>query len=288
MSDSYSTKNNQITSDIQMSLESITGPLAEAYKQFQPDTILHASEIMNERRTNEKLREQWFWTADSALYTVEEGEAILYFGNRDTNLIFENINEATKQLRETNNYRPEQADVERVINSVETGQTLRLNLSDLKLDRYNSEWSYFKISTSKYNKLNDSQRAFAEKVFGEGTDFKTNMKMLKEADIESTRILVLNPKYVEKQASESPVSLTCWLSGFSGYSGFIASEKITNLSNGYVRGVLKVTEGDAPENPIQTAYQTILKTPINKLQTEANPEVIQKMLKIGAEYVKNL
>lgn len=83
-------------------LVNVNRPLAEASKQLDPATIQiqHAREITAERRTNRDLRNQWFWTADFPMYTVEDGEAVLYFAGRDNNLIFKNIDEATELEQE--------------------------------------------------------------------------------------------------------------------------------------------------------------------------------------------
>ena len=60
-------------------LETLVGPLAKKFPQLVRDTILHSDQLTTERRTNPGLRDQWFYTADFPLYTVEkEGKQIIY------------------------------------------------------------------------------------------------------------------------------------------------------------------------------------------------------------------
>ncbi len=56
-----------------MSLETVTGPLAETYKKVDPSTISSSAELMKERQNDKELRQEWFWTRQSAMYTIEDG-----------------------------------------------------------------------------------------------------------------------------------------------------------------------------------------------------------------------
>ncbi len=188
-----------------MSLESITGRLAETYPQLDPNTIQHSAEITNDRRTNSDLRNQWFWTADFPMYAME-GEAVLYLAPREHNLAFKNLPEAVKQIRQNGNYKPSQEDVASVVESAKSGQTLRVKLSDLRLEEDNDEWCHFNIDTENYDSLNASERALAERAYGQGDDFAKNMKMLNKAGIKTTRFYVLNPNYVEENVEDGAIS----------------------------------------------------------------------------------
>lgn len=226
------------------------GLLAETFQTLDPNTIQHASEITNDRRDNKELRKQWFWTADSSLYRVEDNEAVLYFGQRDTNLIFRNIEDATQQLLRDNNYVPSRDDIKSVLDSVETGSTLRIKLSDLGIRSHGDEWYYgdkwcggewdfFEISISDYDSLNGTQRTFAERVYGQGDDFEENMKMFKyEGYIHTTRIYVLNPDYVKKHVQEdSAIARVSRLYYFGYYSDFSANVRDVANPDYALRGV---------------------------------------------------
>jgi hypothetical protein len=185
-------------------LVNLVGNWPDTFPKLDPATIQHASEIMNDRRTirdgNQKwrLRRKWFWTADSALYRVEDDEVVLYFGNRDTNLIFSNFEDAKSQFSTSGNYFPSPEDISRVVDSVEDGNTLRIKLSDLELEENGNIWNSFSFSTSEYESLNETQRAFAEMIYGRGDDFVQNMKMLNDEGISTTTVSVLNPNYVKQ------------------------------------------------------------------------------------------
>ena len=233
-----------------MALENLVnrqGALAETYSQLDPNTIQHSAEIMNDRRTDRDLRKKWFWTADFPMYRIEDDEAVLYIAGRENNLIFEYIEEATRQIIRNINYVPEQEDIARVVASVESGETLRIKLSDLGLKRENSEWSYFEIDTAEYDEtLNPEQRKVAERFYGQGDDFVKNMKMLKEEGISKTRVNILNLDYVENHVEEDgAVARACWLSCFGDSSGFLACDWLVDVAYSSLRGVLsKVAEGD--------------------------------------------
>ena len=234
-----------------MALEGVVnkiGPLAETSAELDILTAQHASEITNDRRTQRKraekkeLRDTPFWTADSILYRVEDSEAILYFGDRSTNLIFRNIEEAIAQLIRCNNYTPGQGDIQSVISSAKTGNTLRIRLSDLELQEDNEECSFFEISTTHYDKLNDTQRAFAEKVYGQG-DFVANMRMLKNAGKSIIRIYVLNPDYVKSHVAEDcAIARLSKLENFGELSEFYATERDVNEFDVALRGVPLISQ----------------------------------------------
>jgi hypothetical protein len=175
------------------------------------------------QRTLVKLRA--FYTNNFGLYALENqdapgvhnetGEAYLYFGGRENNPIFGNLEEACRQLTLTGNYVPS------TDNAVTAkGSALRVRLADLNLQEHNDELSYYEIDTSNYNLLNPAQRALAEAVHGSGEQFGNVMKMLREAGISKTRIYVLNPKYVQKHAKEHDICRACWLDNFNGGSFF--------------------------------------------------------------------
>lgn len=218
-------------------LENIAGALLETYKQLDPSTIQHAHEIMNEKRTNKDLRDQCIITADHSMYAVEDDEEFLYFSGRENNLIFQNIEEAVKQLKETDNYKPTREGIEQVIESAKAGNTLKVKISDLKLVTINNEYGYFKIDTKNYDKLNPEQRKLAERVYGEGEDFIENMKMLNDSGIGMAMVYVLTPKYVKQHAKENPISRPSWLNGFGYDSSFNTNGGDVKSGYNFLRGV---------------------------------------------------
>ena len=218
-------------------LETLIGPLAQTAPHLEPGTIQHADQLTTERRTNTVLRSKLLYTADSALYTLNDGEAMLYLGREQTNPVLNNIVEAAKQLLETGNYRPKPEDIEAVINAPDT---LKVKLSDLKLRKLNGEVSYFEINTKRYNKLNAKQREVAERVYGQGDDFVKNMKMLKDEGMSKIRVYVLNPDYVKKNVQQDgAIARASWIKGFGGGSLFFADVGHVGGRNS-LRGVRRV------------------------------------------------
>ncbi len=221
-------------------LEVKTGPLAQIYPLFEPDSLQHAHEIMTARRTDSSLQNRWFWTADFPMYSVEDGEEVLYFAGRDHNLMFRDIQNATSQLLRSQNYVPPKEGIGEVVAASKTGTVLRVKLSDLKLERENDEWGYFKIDTSNPDSLNLTQRAFAERVYGQGAEFAENMQMLQKAGKEATRIYVLNPDYVKSEVKgDGAIARASWLGRFGGSLRFFAGGRGVDDPYCSLRGVLR-------------------------------------------------
>jgi len=261
-------------------LETLMGTLAQTLPQLDRGTILHSDELTTERRTNPELRKMLFYTADSTVYTVErekrEGllgkirsffrldkEAIWYLGRGETNPIFNNIEEATQQLIRTGNYilrREKRGEIDAVITAEDT---LKVKLSDLRLQGKGNVFRYFEIDTANYDSLNEHQRIVAERVYGSGEDFIENMKMLNEAGIGKIEIYVLNPSYVKQNVPQNgALARASMLYPFYGHSMFYAIGWGVDYYEG-LRGVRKVAEGDAPkvEDPSEQAFQTLLRHP---------------------------
>lgn len=219
---------------------------------------------MNNRRDEIRLTYHFFWTANFALYRVENGEAILYFGGREDNPIYKNIIKATTQLIEVRNFKPDKEDIQAVIDSVGSGSTLRVELSELNLippslmaaqiqrskqKRNKYDFRVFEINTSDYGqKLNNTQRILAERVFGQRNDFIKNMRMLSEDGIKTTKITVLYPPYVKDNVKkDSALIRLCSLASFSNgsfldatYAGYYVDEDNYRFYNKqYLRGILK-------------------------------------------------
>lgn len=258
---------------------------------FDPSTVQCSDEITKDRKTDIDLRNIWLWTANTALYRIEDSEAVLYFSRGDTsrraNPILKNLDEAKTQLLNTQNYRPSQEDIAAVVGSVETGETTRFKLSDLSLQRHDDEFSYFEIDTENYNNLNETQRQFAEMVYGSGDDFKEAMNTLRTSKqkIKTTRIYVLNEDYVKnKVKGDEAVARACRLNDFDCYSDFNAGGR--GVDNAYcsLRGVPKVGEADAQK--IKDFYALLEQNPaaVKLAESILNEKTASIVLSMGSSY----
>jgi len=232
-----------------MNLETLTGPLAESFKNVDPNTISSSAEIMKERQINEQLTEKIFWTRQSAIYTVEDGEVMLYLTDKvDDNLIFQNIDEATRQLIRYGRYVPEDNEsVERIVGSLEG-----VKLSELDLSVEGNQFSYFEIDTLDYDSLNPSQRFLAEKIYGTGDDFKASMKMLCDKGIEDTRVYLMNVK----ADTVGTIVWACKLNDID--NDFLFSACGEEVDDEYVG--LRGIPVEAEDNYLN-AYQTLVESP---------------------------
>jgi len=274
----------------QGTLETVVGLLAETAPQLKLETIQSACQLTNERRIDFDLRSPWFYSSDTALYQVENGEVFLYFGNGIVNPVLNNVKEASKELASKGIYFPNQEDVDTVAESAKAGDTLKVKLSDLRLKWAWDEWSYLEIETDNYGELKKAERLLAERVFCQGADFVDNMKMLNNAGITTTRIYVLKPRYVKEKATGKAIALASWLYGFGNYSGFGAPVRYAYSHNG-LRGVKVAVKSSAQKidpiiDPIEQAYQTILKYP-DKSVKAMTPDIATGLSGLVTGYLAN-
>lgn len=234
-------------------LDTIRDSLAAGYKRLKKGTMRTSAQLQKERLTNKGLRSFSGYTANCAMYEMQDGEAYVHFLAGDNNFFFKNIDEVCEQLIATGNYVVPAGEVEPARRAAKS-----FKLSDLGLIKHNDELSYFEINTKKYDKLNPVQRQFAEAVHGEGKDFKNVMEMLNNNGKNTTRVYVLNPQYVQNYFKNHPVekavARACWLNNFDSSSSFSASYRVVDFHNG-LRGVPLVSaEGGRAVEGDKTIY----------------------------------
>ncbi|MBI5390523.1 hypothetical protein HZB02_03475 [Candidatus Woesearchaeota archaeon] len=227
-----------------------------------PKTWQTSAEICVARVTDPELRTRPFYTANFAMYRVEDGEAVLYFGGREANPLMAHMEEAASQLIKTGNYLVPAVQRDAVLASVNEGTTLKVNLADLDLKGSNDEFSsFFTINTAALDTLNPAQRALASRVYGKKNALQQYMGFLAEANNKETRIYVLNPDYVKKKIrGNAAVAQACWLKEFFVKGSIFDATFSCVYVRSAVRGVRRVVaEGDAQKlNPLQNAYNLVL------------------------------
>lgn len=251
-------------------LENAYGTLAETVPQLVLSSIQHADQITTERRTNHGLRSFVFYTADGAMYRVED-KPVLYLTRGPSNPIFRNLEAATDQLLRTHNYIPPQQHVEEAISAPDT---LRIDILSLKLAIHDDEFSYFTINTEKPNDLNEAQQAMAWRVYGQGNEYSLNMAMLEnELEISETRIYVLNPEYV--QSTAGTIARGCGLFEFDDDSRFIAIDRYLDDRDA-LRGVrVDADKGGSQQNEHAAHIEPVLAKPIRTAAEE--PSLLQRV-----------
>ena len=128
-----------------MALKNVTGtllptllPTLLAYKELEPGTFQHVDQLTTERRTNQELRNQSFYTADGELYTVQKREHLWVITREPQNLVLENIDEAYRQLTgQGRNYFP---DANAAQFSLEHVDSVVVDLKGLKLVKNNDQY----------------------------------------------------------------------------------------------------------------------------------------------------
>ncbi len=215
----------------------VSDSLAENYHKLDPYSIQYASELMNDRRDDENLRNQKFWTADSVTYQVKNDEVLIHLAKRENNLIFKNLTKAIHQITNTGYFIPSKESLDTVI---ESETTLHFKSSELGLKEYeqDSTYAYVGIDTSMYNlTLNQYGRILAERLFGEGKDFKKNMLLLQENGISQTKIFFPSPKIIKDLlGNEGVMTFLCGLNSFDMNSNVTASSSDVNCPDIHIRG----------------------------------------------------
>ena len=211
-----------------MTLETVTGTLAEAYKLLCPESILHADELMKKRRlhpitSDGDLRHQRFYTADGEIYFLQgqNRTPTLAITRGSSNPLFKDstIDAYCQQLTKNHNYHPTIIDIGRALSA---SDTVVVDLTKLKLQKLDEEFSYLAIDTQKYKKLNSEEQKLAMRVYGKGKDFGLTMEMLAKVGIRETEVHVLNPDYVRTHATKISLGRASWLDYFSDISQFLA------------------------------------------------------------------
>ncbi|MBS3123116.1 hypothetical protein J4437_00615 [Candidatus Woesearchaeota archaeon] len=199
------------------SLMTIMGDL-RTFKQFEPSSLPHVDQLMNERRDNPELQDRSYYTPDGLVYFLEKGTPMLAVTRADHNPVLKHIDDAFDVFQRGlfcpgNVYPISEEDAKDAINAVDTEifDLTKLRLSqrsfriypsvescntfedygqlqcirdDLKLD-FDGEFAeriknYKRLSNDTYHKLklNAEERRLAERIYGKGDDFVENIKTL--------------------------------------------------------------------------------------------------------------
>ena len=244
-----------------MELDTIPGNLL-AYKGLELGTFQHVDQITTERRTNYGLRNQWLYTADGELYTVQKGKQLWAITREPQNLILQNIDEAYRQLIGQGEYFP---DVEAAQASLAHSDTVVVDSNGLELVGDNQQYGHFVVNPKKVNELNTQQRTAAQRIYGpDEENFGLNMDMFAKAG-KTPYVFVLMPGYVQNTLCDNDkkfLGRASWLVSFSNDSDFLAGGRVVN-DHDALRGVRSVIAagGDANKNEVPSVPQEIAVLP---------------------------
>ncbi len=276
-----------------MTLENITGNLLK-YKELESGTFQHVDQITTERRTNSGLRNQFFYTADGEVYTVQRGEYLWGITREPQNLVLQDIDEAYRQLRNQENYFP---DAEAAESSLGHSDTVVVDLKGLELVKNSDEYGHFVVNPKRVEELNSQQRIAARRIYGpDEKSFEENMEMFAKAKI-NPNVFVLMPEYVQDTLQGNDKKFlwrASWLADFNGNSDFSADDRGVD-DHDTLRGVRRVVaEGDAPKNnqvqpasqeiTLDTCYQRLLADHAQAVQALDNQRVAG-LSRIVADYL---
>ena len=253
-----------------MTLETIPGNLL-MYKQLESGTFQHVDQLTTERRTNIELRNEWFYTADGNVYTIQKGKSLWAITREPQNLVLQNIDEAYRQLTSQGNYFPDATVAQ---TSLDHTDTVVVDLKCLKLMKSDDQYGRFVIDPKEVKKLNSEQRKVAQRMYGpDEENFRLNMDMFARAR-KTPRVSVLLPEYVQSTLRNNGTKFlgrTSWLNDFDDNSDLGADER--NVDNDLrLRGVRcedVALNNEVPSAPQET--ETVRSPTMEEILTTSQP-----------------
>jgi hypothetical protein len=209
-----------MTLDTKLEFEGNTD-LRGAYQRFVPGSMPCVDKLMKYHPTMDIFRDfDYFYASDGCVYSVDRNVPTLRITREATNPIHKNIEKALRGLIDDNNYDVPQEDFNAVKLALDT---VTIDLTKLRLQSIDNEYSFFAISTTEYDNLNTEERRLAERLYGQGPDFVEIMQRSYNIGIKKVSVNVLNPAYVEQRAAKNAIGR---MSGI-----FFASKIVLNLRN---------------------------------------------------------
>lgn len=270
---------------LEQTIENIGGNL-RTYEELVPGTFKHADELTNERRTNLKLRNYSFWTADGAVYFMDNGIPTLRITREATNPVLKNIGVAFNKLANTSNYFVSSADFAAV---KAASDTVVIDLTQLELQEHitEKEWRYLIIDSSrKISEYNHEQQKLLLRVFGPTVeDYTVNMEMLRLSPqkITEVKFYILSPDYVKANIQKKPIARASWLDGFNFRSGFCAGHRDVNFDFS-LRGVCRVSgakhlppQPEDEEKAVELTLDEVLACLGNDIPSSVRPAIEERI-----------
>ncbi len=219
----------------QKGLEIISGTYFTSIDAAVPETIQTAAEIQKARvelnaQDNTSLNNRGFFTANVALYGVEDRKPFLLFGGREAflKLYAPQIEAMYREIRfisESEVYTLPPAEKAWALNKgIRSGALERFDLEELVRVEDNGKMrNHFCIDTAHVHQLRKSQRKLAELIHGSGEDYLKAMEMLARKFHPETRVCLFYPNDVSLIAGANLVGQASFLCNFFCDSGFEAN-----------------------------------------------------------------
>lgn len=244
-----------------MKLLAITTDLQGAVALSRLGPVLHANEVMYERRVcrdealRKKLKDNKVHVANGMIYSLQgvDKTPTLTMTKDYHNPLFQDstIDAYCDQLQKTGNYHPMAGEVQKAF---ESATICKINLDRLRLSSFELEYGSLVVDTANYRKdMNEEELKLLNEVYGDMYPqyLDRSMKMLREEGFSATRIVVLTPDYVRKEAAEEPIGRASCL--HQGSSVFDAANRHPD-GNEHVVGMGYVLYGP-PHSYVSDVYR---------------------------------
>ncbi|MFA6461769.1 MAG: hypothetical protein WCV90_05855 [Candidatus Woesearchaeota archaeon] len=276
--------------DANPSLELIQGDL-RAYAQLEPGTFQTAAQSTKARMTEHDLCKVWLYCANGNAYHSQKGKSILWgITPEEYNLIlthlFDEKDSSFDQLVQKGNFIPNSAE-----SDIAMEHAVISDISQFRLQGDDATYRYLEIRTAdgyvrdgKKFKPQNNHEALSLLELGFNEEYLNFLRDNPIRNIETTRLYVLNPAYVRKEAEGGKTLWRAsWLNNFDVNSNFNARGRDIG-GNGRLRGVRRVVaEGDSAPAGADVKKREIVHTldeVLAALGKGINPEVEAKIRKL--------
>jgi len=270
-------------------------------KARELSTWLSSAEVIRDFVNDWSLGALGFYTNNHALYAVEDGEAILYFGIKDSSIFrYDTIYDIFTKMRRDEPYHIPLKDVLKAKQS-----SLRVKIADLDLIPYKGidDLGYIRIDFSDPtgSGLNTAPRKLAEAVYGsmeqdnEGNSpFGRAMNFFNEIGLIKTlgyiAIAVPMAENVLEDARDGPIvracafNSGCFCFGINGWEGYMEYR---------LRGIQRPAADNSssiklsPLEKVDQAYEIIWKSSTRLLAEQMGPAIATKLATALAMYLKH-
>ncbi len=201
-----------------MSLEKYVSMKAEdGLEQLDLNTVLHADDLTTQRRRNYSLRHRSFLVSDMALYRFVEkngDKKLVLYLVRGNNLIFKNLDKATKQLYDCDYFHiTDEKTIEKI---VKADTTICCSLNDAMEPEIGSESYRLLIKFNLDRELDELGLKIAQRIIGSGENYEKNRKMLLRLGIKNQYVHTLSPYFVSQLPNEGAFACACRLDDYGG------------------------------------------------------------------------
>jgi hypothetical protein len=198
-------------------LITVRGTFEQCIEQLRPYTILTSAELIAKRREHPDLRLRESWTANFAMYTIEDGLPCLYFGGRQVNPLLAEGSDLTRMSLD-GDFVPSPHQVAAIKESAARGETFKTSLAELRHFKPYALDYVLELTPETLAACTDAEKALLYRIYGEGFDIDQLRDMTSQQGsdhpLDHTDIYIYSPNYIRRRLSNIDVIIkSCMIWG---------------------------------------------------------------------------